>query len=239
MRWIFDFDNHIRYNFTMSSQSIISLLEVWMKKYRLPLMPVIWGVTCVIVGGLVAIGLYSYYSAEKAMAEQFNRQQLVLAEQAARGMENFLADLGQTTALLTRLPEVQDLKGGDGRGDRSENLRALYQNYGGGVDFLFWVDHEGRLNSSYPQGRLGGMLGKKFDFQPYFQKVRLAGRPVLTHVGPPSAEEPSQGQPPPFGCILFASPVFLGGEFVGILGGGLDFKKFYERFVHPMHLSSP
>ena len=35
--------------------------------------------------------------------------------------------------------------------------------------------------------------------------------------------------------ILIASPVFRGAEFVGILGGGLDFKKIYERFVHPMH----
>ena len=78
-----------------------------MKKYRLPLMPVIWGVTCVIIGGLVAIGLYSYYSAEKAMAEQFNRQQLVLAQQAAQGMEIYLGDLRQTLPLLTRLPEAK------------------------------------------------------------------------------------------------------------------------------------
>ncbi len=217
----------------MSSQSILSLLEAGMKKYRLPLMPVIWGATCLIIGGLVAIGLYSYYSAEKAMAEQFNRQQLVLAQQAARGMEIYLADLRRTTTLLTRLPEAQDLKGGEGRRDPREALRALYQSFGGGIDFLFWIDSQGSLESTYPQDHLKEMVGTKFDFQPYFQEVRLTGKPLVAHVSPPSGEEPSRGQLPPFGSILISSPIFRDAQFVGILGCGLDFKKIYERFVHP------
>ncbi len=217
----------------MSSQSILSLLEAWMKKYRLPLMPVIWGATCLIIGGLVAIGLYSYYSAEKAMAEQFNRQQLVLAQQAARGMEIYLADLRRTTTLLTRLPEAQDLKEGEGRRDPAEALRALYQSFGGGIDFLFWIDSQGSLESTYPQDRLKEMVGNKFDFQPYFQEVRLTGKPLVAHVSPPSGEEPSRGRLPPFGSILISSPIFRDAQFVGILGCGLDFKKIYERFVHP------
>ena len=217
----------------MSSQSILPLLEAWMKKYRLPLMPVIWGATCLIIGGLVAIGLYSYYSAEKAMAEQFNRQQLVLAQQAARGMEIYLADLRRTTTLLTRLPEAQDLKRGEGRRDPTEALRALYQSFEGGIDFLFWIDNQGSLESTYPQDRLKEMVGKKFNFQPYFQEVRLTGKPLVAHVSPPSGEEPSRGQLPPFGSILISSPIFRDAQFVGVLGCGLDFKKIYERFVHP------
>jgi hypothetical protein len=63
----------------MSNQTIIPRLEEGMKKYHLPLMPVIWVVTCLVIGILVAIGLYSYSSAEKAMAAQFNQQQLVLS----------------------------------------------------------------------------------------------------------------------------------------------------------------
>ena len=37
------------------TDSIINLLEKRMKHYHLPLMPVIWGVTCLIIGGLVAV----------------------------------------------------------------------------------------------------------------------------------------------------------------------------------------
>ncbi len=40
----------------MSNQAIISRLEEWMKRYRLPLMPVIWVTTCVVIGVLVGIG---------------------------------------------------------------------------------------------------------------------------------------------------------------------------------------
>lgn len=218
----------------MSSQSILSLLEAWMKKYRLPLMPVIWGATCLIIGGLVGIGLYSYYSAEKAMTEQFNRQQLVLAQQAAQAMEVYLADLRRATTLLARLPEAQDLKGGEGRRNPTEALQALYQSFGGGIDFLFWIDNQGSLESTYPRDRLREMVGKKFDFRPYFQEVRLTGKPLVAHVSPPSGEEPSRGQSPLFGSILISSPVFRDAQFAGILGCGLDFKKIYERFVHPM-----
>ncbi|MDO8955284.1 MAG: hypothetical protein Q7W38_00325, partial [Deltaproteobacteria bacterium] len=91
------------------ADSIISLLEERIKRYHLPLMPVIWGVTCLIIGGLVAIGLHGYNSTEKAVATQFNNQQLMLAQQAARGIENFLGEIRATATLLTHLPEVQKL----------------------------------------------------------------------------------------------------------------------------------
>jgi len=94
----------------MTSQSIIPRLEEGMKKYHLPLMPVIWAGTCLVIGILVAIGLYSYSSAEKAMADQFNQQQLVLAQQAAKGMENYLSALRQALAVLARSPEARSLE---------------------------------------------------------------------------------------------------------------------------------
>jgi hypothetical protein len=107
----------------MSNPAIISRLEEWMKRYRLPLMPVIWVTTCVVIGILVAIGLYSYYSAEKAMASQFNEQQLILARQAAQGMEDHLADLRQIVNFLARSPEVGNLKK-DGAGGPSGKRRG-------------------------------------------------------------------------------------------------------------------
>jgi PAS domain S-box-containing protein len=218
----------------MSGQSLIFHLEGWMKKYHLPLMPVIWGATCVIVGGMVALGIHGYDSAEKAMAEQFNRQQLLLAQQAARGLEIFLADLRQTITLLVRLPEAQNLAGEKGPKDPVEILRALSLNAGGGMDFLFWVDNQGRLKSAYPVNLWQEKWGKDFTFQPYLQKARLTGRPVVTHVIPPARKEPPQDQGPSFGSILIAAPFFHGSEFAGLLGCSVDFRKAYERFVHPM-----
>jgi two-component system NtrC family sensor kinase len=215
----------------MPSRSIISRLEGRIKKYRLPLMPMIWGVTCLVIGLLIIVGLYSYSSAEKAMVDQFNQQQLVLARQAAQGMEGYLGNLRQTLTLLTRIPEIQnpEKKGTGPRGE--EALRVLGEQLGGAVDFWFRVDDRGNMISSYPAKTLEDMTGKGFDFRPYFRKARTTGNPSLVPVRPSAGD---RSQPPRFGFLLLLSPVFRGSEPAGFLGAGIDFKKIYARFVHPI-----
>jgi PAS domain S-box-containing protein len=215
----------------MPSQPIIPRLEEWMRKYRLPLMPVIWGVTCLIIGILVAMGLYGYSSAEKAMADQFNQQQLVLARQAAQAMESYLGNLRQTLPLLTRIPEIRNPKKGRTEGREEEVLKVLGEQLGGAVDFLFQVDERGDLISSYPAKTLEGIAGKGFDFGPYFREARKTGNPALVHVGPLAEDK---NQPSRFGFLLLLSPLFRGSEPAGFLGAGIDFKRIYERFVHPI-----
>jgi len=219
----------------MPSQSIIPRLEEWMKKYRLPLMPVIWGVTCLIVGILIATGLYSYSSAEKAMADQFNQQQLLLARQAAQGMESYLGNLRQALPLLIRIPEIRNPKKRNAEGREEEVLKAIGEQLGGAVDFLFQVDERGELISSYPAKTLQGITDKGFDFGPYFRKARTTGKPSLVHVEPLGEDK---NQPSHFGFLLFLCPVFRGSEPVGFLGAGIDFKKLYDRFIHPIRSGS-
>ena len=213
----------------MPNQAIIPRLEEGMKKYHLPLMPVIWGITCLIIGILVAIGLYSYSSAEKAMADQFNQQQLVLARQGAQGMEKYLGTLRQTLMVLTRTPEARNLKK---EGDE-ENLKALWGVSGGAFDFLFQVDGGGKLLSSYPSKKLEGLAGEFFHLRSSLEKARTTGKSVVVHLGSFPEEKP----PDPssrFGSILILSPLFQGPDPAGFLGAGVDFKKIYEQFVHPI-----
>jgi PAS domain S-box-containing protein len=207
----------------MEKESILHLLEARMKRYHLPLMPVIWGVTCLIIGGLVAIGLYSYYSAERAMAKQFNTQQLMLAQQAARGIENFLADLRETTFLLTQIPAMQSPQGEMGE----ENLRLLYEKFGGKVNFLFLEDPRGILTSAYPPRMRKKLMRRNFSSQPYFQKARRAGKPVIYDAVLEEGDKTS-------GSILVAAPIFRKGEFIGVLGCGLGIEKINERYVNPI-----
>ena len=213
----------------MSNQTIIPRLEEGMKKYHLPLMPVIWVVTCLVIGILVAIGLYSYFSAEKAMADQFNQQQLVLAEQAAKGMENYLSILRQSLTVLSRTPEARGLK----REGGGENLKGLWETYGGAFDFLFQVDDRGRLISFFPSKKLEGPGEEIITLRPHLEKTRTAGKPVMVHAG----SLPGDKTPDPafgFGSILILAPVSSGAGSAGFLGAGMDFKRIYERFVHPI-----
>ena len=140
----------IRYNGAMVKESFLSLLEEWMKKHRLPLMPVIWGITCLIIGVLILTGLQGYSSAEKGMARQFNTQQLILAQQAARGIESFLGEIRQTALLLTLLPEIQNLGEGKSREGREAILRKFYESFSGKIQLLFLISADGKRVSSHP-----------------------------------------------------------------------------------------
>ncbi|MDI6754311.1 MAG: ATP-binding protein [Thermodesulfobacteriota bacterium] len=217
----------------MAKDSLIHFLEERMKRYHLPLMPVIWGVTCLIIGGLVAIGVYSYHSAEKAIATQFNKQQLMLARQAARGIENFLADIREITTLLAHLPEVKNLQEGKPGTIREETLKSLYESLGGKVNFLFLGNRLGTVILAYPPQILKKLSAKDFSASSYLQEARRTGKPVMTDLvlkgGERSAPEHLYS-----GSILIAAPVFRESEFVGVLGCGLDLDKINEQYLSPI-----
>jgi len=213
----------------MEKESLIHLLEARMKRYHLPLMPVIWAITCLIIGGLVGLGLYGYYSTEQTMAKQFNTQQLILAQQAAKGIDNYLADIRETVTLLTQISEVQNPP----KGPSEEILRILYERLGGRVNFLFLQDHLGILTASYPRETLKGTRGKNFSSQPYFQKARRTGHSVINHEVAMGREEAADGRQG-LGWILIAAPIFRKGEFIGVLGCGLDFSKINARYISPI-----
>jgi two-component system NtrC family sensor kinase len=208
--------------------SIINLLEKRMKRYHLPLMPVIWGVTCLIIGGLVAIGLYGYHSAEKAVATQFNNQQWMLAQQAARGIENFLSEIRATATLITHIPEVQNFV--HGKGIHEKTLRSLYESLGGKVNFLRLENSQGELLAAYPPQFLQEEAGKTFHPGSYFQKVRSTGKPVMTDLILHERGK-NPGDPQFLGFILIAVPIFRSSEFLGILSCGLDFKKVNALYL--------
>ncbi len=213
------------------ADSIISLWEERIKRYHLPLMPVIWGVTCLIIGGLVAIGLHGYNSTEKAVATQFNNQQLMLAQQAARGIENFLGEIRATATLLTYLPEVQKLL--QGGVNPEETLRSLYKSFGGKVNFLRLEDRQGMLISVYPPEALQEEVGKDFSSSSYLQQARRTGKPVMTDLLLKGRRKNSDEQQF-LGSILIAAPIFRSSEFLGILGCGLDFEQVNEQYLNPI-----
>jgi PAS domain S-box-containing protein len=212
----------------MEKESVLHRLEARMKRYHLPLMPVIWGVTCLVIGVLVAVGVYGYYAAERAMAKQFNTQQLMLAQQAARGIESFLSDIRETATLLSQGPTVQNSQGADGK-----SLRILYVKFGGKVNFLFLQNPQGVVTLAYPPQPLKGMIAKDFSSQPYFQKAQRTGKPAMSGFSLMSREKTSD-EPPGIESILIAAPIFRRGKFGGILGCGLDLRKINERYITPI-----
>jgi PAS domain S-box-containing protein len=218
----------IRYNGAMPKEPFLTFLEEGMKKYKLPLMPVIWGITFLIIGVLVLIGLQGYSSAEREMARQFNSQQLILAQQAARGIESALEETRQNAALLAILPEIVNWAEGNPGGEREPPLKKYYEGFAGKIQLLFLISGDGHRVLPYPPEawKKAGEREETGLFPPgaNLLPAREAVRFVFSQSGGGggSAGEVS---------ALVTVPISRGGEFVGTLGCLLDFTRIGERFL--------
>ena len=221
----------IRYNNAMTKKISISLIEEWMKKHHLPLMPVIWGGTCLIIGVLILMGFLGYSSAEKNIARQFNNQQLLLAQEAARGIESFFEEVAQTTSLLGLLPEFQKLTRRKNRKGLESILRKVYESSSGGIQFLCVVTPAGEILSSYPPGP----WKKKRDFSlfPGIQLGQPRGDGKIRFIFP-NGSDPEREWLRCKVAVGILSPILQGQKHLGTLGYLLNFDKFSDRYVQPI-----
>ncbi len=210
----------------MPQDEVIHFLEERLKRLHLPFMPVIWGITCVILAGLIVIGLFSYKSAEKAIARQYNEQQLFLARQAARSVEDFFQNIREISVLAARLPEVQNHESGIDE----KVLRSLFDRFQGRIKFLFLEDRRGVLTSAYRAGNLKEARQNGFTSRSVFQEIRGQGKPVAQVVSLPGPGAPGERAD----LVLIAAPIYRRGEFAGVLGCALDVTEINKRFILPV-----
>lgn len=204
----------------------LTSLEKFMHRYHLPLMPAIWAVTCIIISGLIIIGLYSYYSAEKAIAHQFNSQQLSVIKQTASSIENFLMEIRHDIFLLTFLPQVQKLS----LENAEETLKSFFDNMQGKIEFFIFQDERGNF-LSYPAKKnsppaSGGLISAV-----HLEKIRKEKAPIII-------EGTSKAGLSVPDLILITTPIFEGNNFRGILVGGLKFEILKEKFLLSLPLGA-
>lgn len=197
--------------------SLLHRFERFMGRYHLPLMPFIWGVTCSIIGALILIGLHSYSSAEKAIAEQFNSQQLSTIKQTAMSIENFLMEIRHDIYLLSSLPQTKSISSTNAE----EALKYLFNNLQGKVEFLIFQDKRGNFyyypaKNSFPRPR-------DFISPLDLEKIKKGKAPVIIETtGEKNFSVPR--------TILIGVPIFREEKFQGLLAGGLNFEKLKEKF---------
>ncbi|MGB9698248.1 MAG: sensor histidine kinase [Thermodesulfobacteriota bacterium] len=204
----------------------LTSLEEFRQRYHLPLMPVIWAVTCVIISALIIIGLYSYYSAEKAIAHQFNSQQLNILKQTATNIENFLMEIKHDISLLTSLPRAQELS----LENREEAMKFFLDTLHGKVEFFIFQDEKGAF-LSYPAKKTISSAQGLLISPIYFEKLKKEKTPLII-------EKREAASIAPAGLILIAAPIFSGKNFHGILAGGLNFEILKEKFLLSLPLGA-
>ena len=93
---------------------------------------IIWMGSIVVLGCVVLFAVYSYKSVEREMANQFNREQMLLAQQTAMGIEQYMKHHQRLslTSIFSPLPM------GSGRDPhRPQNTSRSLRNK---ISFVFW-----------------------------------------------------------------------------------------------------
>lgn len=203
----------------------------------MPLMPIIWTITCLIIAGVIILGWQDYNFAEKSMTRQFNSQQLMLVEQAARGMEDFLNDVRQTTALSARLPEIQKVIDNPETAKPEPILKEILRLYNDKAKFVFLAGPAGRRLTTYPEVSPEGNFAEKFNFVSLVQEAGRKRKIVVKNVIPSKESRSAEGGMRS-GWILIAVPIGRASQIAGILGCGLNFQEIYGRYVQPIGSAS-
>ena len=203
----------------------------------MPLMPIIWTITCLIIAGVIILGWQDYNFAEKSMTRQFNSQQLMLVEQAARGMEDFLNDVRQTTALSARLPEIQKVIDSPETAKPEPILKEILRLYNDKAKFVFLAGPAGKRLTIYPEVSPEGNFAEKFNFVSLVQEAGRKRKIVVKNVIPSKESRSAEGGMRS-GWILIAVPIGRASQIAGILGCGLNFQEIYGRYVQPIGSAS-
>ncbi|HOX00273.1 MAG TPA: hypothetical protein PK545_06590, partial [Deltaproteobacteria bacterium] len=132
----------------------------------------------IVLGFVVLFALYSYRSVEREMARQFNREQGLLAQQTAMGIEQYMHDI---TNILNLTIHIQTVADGDPRAIdiALENAFLSLKNK---VTFVFWENAEGIMTAHYPRAVLPGLEGKDFSFRTYFRVGKELNVPFVSDI---------------------------------------------------------
>jgi PAS domain S-box-containing protein len=185
----------------------------------------------VVISVIIILGQFFHQSLQDAMAEQFNRQQLLLAQQVAINVESFIDHVYKDINVISRLPDVL-------RVNQSAQARSVVE----GIHFhlesdivvtIRILDRNGKiLYDSETPGHEGGSLAAT----DYFQKASSLRRneKLITDLLPASDDKILSKQ------IIIAVPIFpapRGGkapEFNGVVLAVLSLDGITQKFLAPV-----
>ena len=194
---------------------------------------VIWMGSIIVLGFVVLFAMYSYKSVEREMAEQFNREQMLLAQQTAMGIEQYMHDI---TNILSLTAHIQPVADGDPEeirialGNASRSLKNK-------VSFVFWENAEGIMAFHYPAEVLPGLEGRDYSFRTYFRVAKELGVPFVSDIIMVGGEQ-YQDIPDRFETFIISFPLKgEDGKFNGVVGCAIDLANITAHYVAPIRPS--
>jgi PAS domain S-box-containing protein len=161
-----------------------------------------------------------YGDAKKQAIQDLNKQQRVLANQAARGIEEHMNQITNTLKGLAEDPGIVDL---DDHGIRIMAYHA--RSLGDEIRGVTRVDSNGKIVYSLPYVK--GTTGRDISAQDHVAQILRTRKPVVSDVF-----KAVQG----FSAIAVHVPVFKGEKFHGTLGLLLSFDSIARRYIESVEI---
>src|SRR5208337_1223287 len=193
----------------------------------------IWLGTFIVLGFVIMFALYSYHGVEGEMAAQFNREQGLLAQQTAMGIEQYMHDITNSLSLTAHIKGVSN-----GEHEAIDtSVQNLYNSLKSKVAFVFWEDASGIMRFHYPHQLLPGIDGRDFSFRTYFRVAKELNVPYVSDIIMVGGEQ-YQDIPGRFETSVISFPLKgADGTFHGVIGCAIDLTNITAHYVAPIRPS--
>jgi PAS domain S-box-containing protein len=193
----------------------------------------IWLGTFIVLGFVIMFAMYSYHGVEREMAAQFNREQGLLAQQTAMGIEQYMHDITNSLSLTAHIKGVSN---GDPEAIRV-SVQNVFNSLKSKVVFVFWEDKSGIMRYHYPRQLLPGLDGKDFSFRTYFRVAKELNVPYVSDIIMVGGEQ-YYDIPGRFETFIISFPLKGDdGKFHGVIGCAIDMTNITAHYVAPIRPS--
>jgi len=142
-----------------------------------------------------------YKDIQDRTIDEFNNEQLILAQTASQGITSFFNDYQADLVFLSRINDIVENSG------ESESLMAgFYEYHKDYIEALTRVDAHGVILSTYPTNE--SVIGKDISYQKHVRQIITTHQPIISDVF-----KSAQG----YQAIALHVPIFKGREYAGSL----------------------
>ena len=146
------------------------------KKYGLRMAVSIWITTAAVIFLIMVLSITIHHKIEKDMIRQSGQQQVAIAKEKARRIEELLQNIERRLVILSRLPTVKKVR----PEDTIKSIRVIFNDLEGKVKFIARLDEKGDVLSVFPEEVIAGPFGQGRQYLYYFGEIERTGKPYVS-----------------------------------------------------------
>ncbi|MEI7463123.1 MAG: ATP-binding protein [Candidatus Taylorbacteria bacterium] len=155
----------------------------------------------IILAVFIILFFLVYEDIKNRTIDEFNNEQLILAQTASQGITSFFTDYQADLNFLAQFKNLIDFNSGS-----KAILASFYENHKNNIEAVSRINAHGVILYTYPENE--SVIGKDISYQKHVREVIATHKPVISDVF-----KAAQG----YLAIALHVPIFKGNEYVGSL----------------------